>query len=372
MGFRCKDKYRIKKGETVILLSNHQTDLDPLCIIPLFNKPVFPVATDSIFSGKFTSALLTWLGVISKKKGATDIKTTVKMLDTLKGGGSIFLFPEGNRTYAEFQYYIASTLAKFIKRTGATLILFNLHGGTGVSPRFKHKNRKGRFYGKIKEIITVEEYENMDEGTLFEKIKNGVRVFDSESGEKYKSDIRAEYLERIFFICPVCGKMQTVYSRGSDVFCTHCGKLAEFTEDLHLKPANEKFTFTRLIDWWLFQKKTIREMPVNSGNTAFFDENVELFLSNPYEKRVKICSGNLAVTDEYIKCGEKTFNVKNISNASVISGRKLTFTLSGNDYLIVGNERFNPLKYAFFFNKIDTEMKKNCSDKYFNLGDEIL
>ena len=370
MGYRCKEKYRIKKDEKVVILANHQTDLDPFCVMSLVNKPIFPVATDSIFSGKFKGRLFDWFGVIPKKKGSVDIKTVMKMTATLNGGGSLLLFPEGNRTYAEFQYHIAPTLAKFIKRSGATLILFNLHGGTGISPRFKRSLRSGRFYGKIKEVITPPEYAEMDDDVLFNKIKDGVRVYDSRSGENFKSSTRAEYLERMLFVCPVCGKMQTIYSSRHEVFCKNCGSLAEFTEDLHFKPIHEKFTFTEMIEWWNFQKKAMRDIPIRSGETIFTDDGVKLYSANPYKNKVKLAKGTLSVTDSQLICKDKTLDVKKISGASVISGRKLSFTIDKNDFLIVGDKRFNPLKYAFLFNKLDTEMHSSGSDKYFNLEDD--
>ena len=370
LGFRSKRGYRIKKGERIIFMSNHQTDLDPLCLFTLFNKPVFPVATDNIFAGRFMGRFLSWLGVIPKKKGAVDIKTTVKMASLLKEGGSLFVFPEGNRTYAEFQYYMAPTLAKFVKRSGATLVLYTLHGGTGIFPRFAKKKRRGRFYGEIARVISPEEYANIPDEELMEIIRTTLRVYDSESGEKFTSSARAEYMERMFFVCPVCGGMQTVYSKKHDVYCKNCGRLAEYTEDLRLAPARKDFTFTRLVDWWDHQKKAMREMLVNVGNTAFFDEDVKIFLSDPFKKKKLLGKGKLSLTDKTLSCGDLALEIGGISSQSVISGRKLSFSLDGHDYLIVGNQRFNPLKYAFAFNKFGTKMRDGGSDKYFNLEDE--
>ena len=127
LGFRCRDRYRIKKGESVLVLSNHQTDADPFCILPCFDRPVYPVATDNIFAGKFRSRLFSYLGVIPKKKGVSDLRAVMKMHSLLKNGGSVLLFPEGNRYYAEFRYHMLP-LGKFIRSTGATVVIMNLAG----------------------------------------------------------------------------------------------------------------------------------------------------------------------------------------------------------------------------------------------------
>ena len=77
-----------------------------------------------------------------------------------------------------------------------------------------------------------------------------------------------------------------------------------------------------------------------------------------------------SITRNYLKFGDLSFNVKDINGASVISGRKIGVLIGEDNYLIVGDERFNPLKYIFLFNKIDTSMKINQIDKYFTLEDD--
>ena len=60
-------------------------------------------------------------------------------------------------------------------------------------------------------------------------------------------------------------------------------------------------------------------------------------------------------------------DIKNIRNASPTGGRKLGFTVDNQDYFIIGTDRFNPLKYVFMFNKLDTKMKESGIDIYYNL-----
>lgn len=367
LGYRCKDKYKIKKGESVVVLSNHQTDADAFCILTSFNRPVYPVATDSIFAGKFRSAFFSFLGVVAKKKGVGDFHAAVKMHEIIKNKGSLLIFPEGNRSYCEFQFHIPPNTAALLKKFKATVVLFNLRGGTGKSPRFKNKNRKGRFTGEIKRVLKYEEYSAMDDGELLSLIKEELKVFDSESGRKFRSAKRAEFSERIFFVCPVCKKTETVYSKGKYLFCRRCGTLAEYTEDLHLKPEHPNFPFTRLIEYWNFQKRYVKNLEINTGEKIFYDKNVKVMLSNPFEKRKTLYKGDVILDDKYLRCGAKKYELKKVETASVVSGRNLIFSYEGNNYTLRGDKRFNPLKYAFIFNKLDTLMKEKGSDLYYNL-----
>ena len=367
LGYRCRDKYKIKKGERVLVLSNHQTDADPFCILPAFNRPVYPVATDNIFAGKFRSKLFSALGVIPKKKGVVDIRSTLKISNVLKHGGSALLFVEGNRYYAEFQYFISPSIAPFIKKTGATLVLFNMRGGSGVSPRFKRSNRRGPFSGAIRRVITPEEYAEMDNDTLLKEIVDNLRVYDSDSGNLYKSRHRAEYLERVLFACPVCGRLETLSSKKQFISCSNCGLKVEYGEDLRLHSEDPRFSFGRMIDWWNHQKNVIREMPVEPDKIIFEDADAKLFKSEPFTARVLLAKGRVFIDDRRIVCGDKEFPLDKISSASVVSGRNLTFVCDGTDYTIRGGKRFNPLKYIFLFNRLDTPMREKAADKYFNL-----
>ena len=372
LGFRSKDKYKIKKGERVMVLSNHQTDFDPFCIVPSFNKPLYAVATDHIFSGKYGKVLHDTLGAIPKKKGITDLRCVMEMMSVMKEGGSILLFPEGNRTYAEFQFYIGLNLVQMIKKFQCTVVLYNLHGGTGIRPRFSHKKTKGYFTGNIKRIMYPEEYNKLSDEEFLNIVKDNLKVFDSENGHEYKSKIRAEYLERMLFVCPKCGKFNTLYSKGEHLFCNECGLTVKYNSHLHLESDDPSFKFERLLDWWNYDKKWIRDYKVEEDKVIFEDNEMELITVNPFEDKKLLKEGKLSLTDKYLIFEDIKFELSKLEIASVVSGSRLIFKVGDTSYMVKGDERksrFNPLKYVLMFNKLDTDMKINKRDNYYTLED---
>lgn len=367
-GYSSKAKYKIAKGERVLVLSNHQTDFDPLCIVPAFNRPVYPVGTDTLFAGKLSCHFFgKTLGMIPKRKGTADLRASVSMLQTVQEGGSLLLFPEGNRTYAEFQYYINENFPKFVKSLKCTLLLFRLEGGTGTQPRFKFKRRKGKFTGRITKVLKYDEYKDIPDEELLKIIKDGIRFYDSESGQLFKSKTRAQYLERMLFVCPKCGAMHKLVSHEEHLTCTNCGLDLTFGEDLHLYSEDPSFKFNKLVDYWNYQKRVIKDMEIKKGETIFHDNNIELYIANPYTKRKLIYEGDVTLTDEEFIFGETHLPVREIKYGSVLSGKKLIFTIGETNYLLKGHPRFNPLKYIFVLNKLDTIMKEKHSDDYYNL-----
>ena len=258
--YRRHSFLKTKKGENFIVLSNHQSGLDGLFLALSFSGHLYGVLTDSFLSKGFVAKMFKYqLGIIGKKKGAVDIAANMEMIRCIKEGGSLLIFPEGNRTYAEFQFPYTDGFAKFIRYFNKPIVLFNFHGGTGTDPRFARKSRRGPFYGDVKMILQPEEYKDWSDEKLFNVIKENLKVYDSDSGALYKSKCRAEYLERMLFVCPKCGKLETLYSDGNYLFCKECGLKVEYTEDLHLKSFDPSFKFKRLVDWYNFQIKFVNE-----------------------------------------------------------------------------------------------------------------
>lgn len=372
LGFRCRDKYRKAKNETCILLSNHQTDFDPFCIAQSLPFTFSCVATDNIFINKF----VTWIfkkiyHVIPKKKGTADLSCVMTMCRTANAGGNILIFPEGNRSFAEFQYFIDPDFPKILKKIKSTIILYNLHGGTGIRPRFSKSKRHGKFWGEIKRVMKYEEYANMENADILEIIKSTLKVYDSDLDEKYTSSSRAEYLERMFFVCPVCKTACQMHSSHNTLTCLACGNEVEYTEDLKLKSDNPKFGFERTIDYWNYQKRYITELEIKEDETIFSEENVQLLLSDPFEKRKLLYKGSMKITDKGLYFGDLVHYACNIASGSIIQSQKLVYSYQGHEYLIKGDKRFNPVKYMLLFSKIDTQLKVNGREKYYNLEEDI-
>ena len=115
IGYRHKGRYKIKKDDSIIVLSNHQTDIDPLLVNLSFTRLLRPLTTDNVFRKGLIGYVLKKFGGIPKRKGAVDVKSSIELFRAAKNNESIVIFPEGNRTYAEFQYYVSTSLIKMIK-----------------------------------------------------------------------------------------------------------------------------------------------------------------------------------------------------------------------------------------------------------------
>lgn len=367
-GFK-RQKVKLNKGENAFIISNHQTDIDPILISTCFNKPIYYVATDTLFSNKFVSSLLNYaFAPIPKKKGLTDPKCIKTMMKVAKEKGSIGLFAEGNRSYAEFQYHIDSGLCRLIKSLKMPLYLFNIHGGNGCLPRFAKGFRKGKFYGVLAKRIEYTEYSKLSDEELLTLIREYIKVYDSENNYEYKSKKRGEYLERMLFLCPKCHKTQTLFSKNESIYCKECGLKVEYTTKLHLKSDDKSFEMNRLVEWYDLQRKWCLNSSFDENQVIFEDSAIKLFKTQINKPRKKLCKGKLILTSNKLIFENVEIDLKDITIASAIAGRKFNFSTHTQDYLVIGHKRFNPLKYVLMFNKLETHMKEKQTDKYFTLN----
>ena len=144
----------------------------------------------------------------------------------------------------------------------------------------------------------------------------------------------------------------------------------EYTKNLTLKSDNHNFKFNYLLDYWNFQKKYIKDYRVEDNAPIFQDDNTKLLIANPYTKRKCISKGKMAISNRVIQYSNVFHNIENIENATIVSGQKLIYTYCGNDYLIKGDKRFNPVKYVLLFSKLDTKIKLENKEKYFTLEED--
>ena len=365
-GFKTGEKYKVEKGEKVVILSNHVTDYDPI-LLALSVKPfLYVLSTDNIYSTRFNRFFIPYLGGIPKRKGKADIESIKKMMYIASKGGSLMLFPEGNRAYADFQYYIAPNFSSLFYKFKSTILIYNIVGGFGSYPRFGNKRRKGPLYSKLVKVLKYDEYKDMDPKELNDIIINNLKFFDIDTGYKYKSHAKAEYLERELFVCPKCGSISTLHSKKDEICCSNCGLSVKYNEDLSLNSKDEAFAFKKLSEWYFYQKEFVKNMKIDEG-IIFKDEDAIIKTVNPFELSKKLGKGKIILTKDTLTIGEYKIDVKDIEIASPMSKRNLVLTVKENNLQIKGNKRFNALKYVLMFNRLDTKMKLEQVDDYFKL-----
>ena len=352
------EKAPIRKGPCIVL-SNHQATMDPFFISKAFPFQLYFYASDDLFNLKVSPLIRYLAAPIPKSKSVADLKAVMISLRVLREGGAIGITPEGNRTLSGRQWEMGDSVAKLVKTAKVPLVLFNLCGGYGTDPRWGIKIRRGtKFVGRVRRILTPEEYAGMSDEELFGVIKNELDVDDTLSGERYKSRRRAEYIERALYMCPVCGSIGTIHSHGTGFCCTSCKTEAEYTEDLKISPPVGGYS--RIYEWYEWERQEIVRRILGgekiSDGDILFRESVKL------QKKIKL-PGNTVTLDKdslMISGGgtETRYPLAEIDAITAVGKKKFNFYYKGKILQVKGGKRFCAIKYVHAFDGIRAARKE--------------
>lgn len=344
-------KYKLEK-KPYLILSNHLGIADPFFVAASFNRPVYFITTADLFSTKYGKLISYLVAPIPKNKNVKELGPIKDCIRIAKEGGTIGIFPEGNRSYDGNLCHIDEAIAKLAKLMKVDVVLYNLVGVYGIDPRWGYKGRRGKSYGCVREIIKAEDVAKMDIKDLYNKIIEGLTVPQVPTTVKYKSRRRAECLERILYVCPICGATQTIHSHKNTVKCTNCNLEVTYKDNLEFESSNPNFKFKYVEDWYRYQLDWVKNYQLKTSDDIIYEDEVILFKMPFKECAYEILVGKIQMTkDKFIfinndKNGEKIeFNLQDITETTVQGKQKLAFYTGGETYQIRGDKGLNTLKY---------------------------
>ncbi|MBO5306172.1 MAG: 1-acyl-sn-glycerol-3-phosphate acyltransferase [Clostridia bacterium] len=356
-----------------LILMNHQTAFDQFFVGLAFPKPLYYVASEDLFSKGFVSSLIKWLvAPIPIKKSTSDSHAVRLCRKVALEGGSIALFPEGNRTFSGKTEYIKPSLEQLVRFLRLPVAILNLEGGFGVHPRWSDVIRKGKCRVRFKRIIEVEEYKAMPEGELAKLLEKELYVDDTAIPAEYHHKNSAEYLERVMYFCPDC-HLSEWETHGDTATCKTCGKQVRYRPDLRLEGVGTPFPFSTLSEWYDAQSEFINDLDLSLYNErpAYMDE-IQFSEVILYKNKVLLAEKATfsLYGDRYTVTTENetlTFCFKDITTVSVLGKNKLNFYTGDKVYQIKGSTRFNAVKYMHFYFRYTHILKGELYDKFLGL-----
>jgi len=159
-----------------LLISNHQSFLDPLfCGTPL-KKHLHFLARDTLFTNRFFGWLISSVNTIPVRQGEADLPAIRKVITKLKEGRSVCLFPEGTRTPDGKITPFKPGLGLLCRRGRAAIVPVVIDGAFECWPRHKKIFSPGSkisvCYGKT---LTPEQVKEMDNRQLADNLTRTLR-----------------------------------------------------------------------------------------------------------------------------------------------------------------------------------------------------
>lgn len=347
------EKFKEENGRQYLVLANHQTGFDQFYPSMAFKQHLYYVASEDIFSMGWLSKAIQWIAnPIPIKKQVTDIRAVMSCMKVAKEGGSIAIFPEGNRTFSGVTGAMNPAIGGLARKLGLPIAFFKIEGGYGVQPRWSDVRRKGKMRAYVASVLEPEVYKSWTNEQLYQYICKELYRNEANSDASFYHKKRAEFLERVLYVCPHCG-ITHFESNGDTVKCTSCGRSAKYLPNTEF---SGDFQFRYMLDWYTYQEDYINnldtlaltEIPIIRDTCTLY--HVELY------KGKKLLGENVELAlygDRIEMTGDftETFRFDALETITILGKNKLDIYHADMVYQIQSDKRFNALKYLNLYHR---------------------
>ena len=356
------EKFRQENGRQYLVLANHQTGFDQFFPSLVFQQHLYYVASEDIFSMGWVSKAIQWIAnPIPIKKQVTDIRAVMNCMKVAKEGGSIAMFPEGNRTFSGETGAMNPAIGGLAKKLGLPIAFLKIEGGYGIQPRWSDVRRKGKMKAYVSAVLEPEEYKSWSNDELYQYICKALYQNEANSEGSFYHKKSAEYLERVLYVCPHCG-ITHFESHGDTVRCTSCGRQTKY---LPSKEFSGDFQFRYMLDWYNYQQDYINSLDTLAlTETPVIRDSCALYKVNLYQGKeclaenveLALYGDRIEMTGDYTK----TFRFDELDTITILGKNKLDIYHDNMVYQIQSDKRFNALKYLNLYHRyknLTTEAK---------------
>lgn len=332
-----------------IVMANHLTEVDMFMLMAAFPKHMFFVAGEHLTRSKH-GRLITWAqSPIYEYKGSVALDTVREVLEKIKGGNNVMIFPEGSRSFNGETPALPESAAKLLKIAGCGLVTYRIEGGYFVAPRWAYTFRTGPMRGRITGKYSPAEIAAMTPGELTEAINRGVYenayVRQRKDRLKYRGERLAEGLENYLVRCPACGAFDSMETKDDSFRCTACGQAGVYTEEGFLE--GEGLRFDSVYDWGMWAEKETEQYVdgADPDRPVFRDSGLLLYEVTPDHKQHDLAEGDLTGYKDRLEFGNRTFFFGGIPAMDMLYyGKSLLFTYEKRHLGLTG-ENFHAIKY---------------------------
>ncbi len=164
----------------VLLVSNHQSFIDPILASLVFDRECNFMARESLFYHRAFAWLISAMNAFPVRRGTADMRAVKETLRRLKKGQMVLVFPEGTRTTDGRIGELQPGAAAIAKQAKATVVPTMIEGAYNVWPRQALLPRPARVIVRYAPPIGPEEAAQMPKEVLTARIGQTLRQMQAE------------------------------------------------------------------------------------------------------------------------------------------------------------------------------------------------
>ena len=228
---------RARLREPALVVSNHSSLLDPMFLSLAVGRAVHFLSTELAFSGGGMGWINRFFGAVPKRKFTADPRAILRLRRWRDLGGSIGLFPEGERTWDGRPLPILPGVEKLVRVMDLPVVTVRVYNGWRQSPRWATTLRRGRVH------VEADPPRRFAPGDSLQSIRRYIEErisVDAEDGPSWPVRGRrlAAGIGNVLFACPACLRLDSIDERGDAVSCRDCGAAWRVDTESCLHPAN--------------------------------------------------------------------------------------------------------------------------------------
>lgn len=155
----------------VLLLSNHQSYLDPVAFGVFLRRPMSYLGRESLFRNRFFGRLIRTLRAIPVKRGTADVGAIKETIRLLRSGHMLNVYPEGTRTEDGEIGSVKAGAALVVRRAGVPIVPVVIDGAFQAWPhdrKLPHPNPLRVEFGPVMDVegMSAEEIMQLIDRTL--------------------------------------------------------------------------------------------------------------------------------------------------------------------------------------------------------------
>lgn len=163
----------------VLLVSNHQSNIDPIFIAAKLPRVLAFLAKSQLFEPWGLNWLIRNCNAFPVKQGKGDVGAMKQTIGLLQGGQAVLVFPEGSRSPDGNLQHIAAGAALVVKRAKVPVVPLVIDGAYDVWPRHRKLPRLGPVrvkFGTPMWLHTMESREIVEKiGESFVQLRDELR-----------------------------------------------------------------------------------------------------------------------------------------------------------------------------------------------------
>lgn len=165
-GVRTRFAEPLPERGGLIVLSSHQSHLDPLLLGLACDRRLSSLARSSLYAFKPFGAVITALDAIPIDREASALVAMKTVIRRLEEGAAVIIFPEGTRTATGRLGELKSGFALIAKRAGVPIVPVAIVGAWECWPKTRIFPRPGRIRLEFGRVIRPDEIAAFDDRAL--------------------------------------------------------------------------------------------------------------------------------------------------------------------------------------------------------------